>query len=64
MNIDILAGNWMKLSGILKQGWGLVIDDNMTRLVGRRSVLEGRMREISGYSKLRDDSDIYINIDF
>lgn len=56
MNIDILAGNWMKLSGIMKQGWGLVIDNNMMRMTGRRTVLEGKMREIAGYSKQRENS--------
>jgi uncharacterized protein YjbJ (UPF0337 family) len=51
MNKDILAGNWKKISGKIKQQWGKLTDDDISRIDGKQEELIGRLQEKYGYSK-------------
>ncbi|MGE0195994.1 MAG: CsbD family protein, partial [Methylocystis sp.] len=46
-----MAGNWKQFSGKVKEKWGKLTDDDVTRIDGRREQLEGLLQERYGYSK-------------
>jgi uncharacterized protein YjbJ (UPF0337 family) len=51
MNNDILSGNWKQLAGKVKQQWGKLTDDDITKINGRQEELLGRIQERYGYNK-------------
>lgn len=54
MNWDRLHGNWKQVAGRIKQRWGLLTDDALREIEGRREELMGRIQEAYGIS--RDDA--------
>jgi uncharacterized protein YjbJ (UPF0337 family) len=51
MNRDILQGQWMQLKGKVKQQWGRLTDDDLSRVSGRYDELQGLIQERYGYSR-------------
>ena len=51
MNWDFVQGNWKQVSGKVKQQWGKLTDDDLTKIAGRREELEGKLQERYGLSK-------------
>ena len=51
MNTDILAGNWKQLTGKIKQEWGELTDNEITKIDGSQEELRGRLQEKYGYGK-------------
>ena len=51
MNWDLIEGDWKQLAGKVKQKWGNITDDDMTRLNGKRDELEGVLEARYGYTK-------------
>jgi uncharacterized protein YjbJ (UPF0337 family) len=51
MNWDTIAGNWKQFAGKVKEKWGKLTDDDITRIAGRREQLEGTLQERYGYTK-------------
>lgn len=51
MNWDQVAGNWKQFTGKVKEQWGDLTDDDLTRINGQRDQLVGRIRESYGISK-------------
>lgn len=51
MNKDILAGSWDKISGKIKQQWGELTDDEITKINGKREELLGTLKQKYGYRK-------------
>ena len=51
MNWDRIEGNWKQMSGKVKQKWGRLTDDEITRANGSREQLEGMIQARYGYSK-------------
>lgn len=57
MNRDMATGEWQKLSGRIKQKWGRLTDDDLTRAQGDREYLVGKVHEHYGIvrEKVEDD---------
>lgn len=51
MNWDIIAGDWKKFTGKVKEQWGKLTDDEITKIAGKRDQLEGAIQEKYGYTK-------------
>ncbi len=53
MNWDSLKGKWAQLSGKVKEKWGDLTDDDLTRIGGQKDQLVGKLQERYGYAKER-----------
>ena len=51
MNWDTAAGNWKSMKGRVKEQWGKLTDDDLTRIEGKRDQLVGRIQERYGIAK-------------
>ena len=51
MNWDRIEGDWKQMAGKVKQKWGNLTDDDMTKLKGKREQLEGVLQTRYGYTK-------------
>jgi uncharacterized protein YjbJ (UPF0337 family) len=51
MNWDIAAGNWKSFKGKIKEKWGKLTDDDLTRIEGRREQLLGIVQQRYGVAK-------------
>lgn len=51
MNKDILEGNWKQLVGSIKEQWGKLTDDELTRAEGNYDQLVGLLQEKYGYER-------------
>lgn len=51
MNWDQIKGNWAQFKGQVKQRWGDLSDDDLTRAEGDRDVLVGRIQERYGIAR-------------
>lgn len=51
MDWNQIAGNWKQLQGSVKDRWGQLTDDDLTRIDGQRDKLVGRIQEVYGVSK-------------
>jgi uncharacterized protein YjbJ (UPF0337 family) len=58
MNWDIAEGNWKTLKGKVKQQWGKLTDDDLTKIEGKREELLGRIQERYGVAKDEADKQI------
>lgn len=53
MNRDVLQGQWKEIRGKVQQAWGDLTDDDLDRIDGRRTELEGMLQRKYGYTKER-----------
>jgi uncharacterized protein YjbJ (UPF0337 family) len=53
MNRDILQGQWKEIRGKVQKAWGDLTDDELDRIDGRRTELEGTLQKKYGYTKER-----------
>ena len=51
MNWDCIEGDWKQMAGKVKQKWGNLTDDDMTKLKGKREELEGVLQTRYGHTK-------------
>ncbi len=51
MDKDVLKGNWSQIKGKLKENFGRLTDDDLTRSEGSLDVLVGRLQEQYGWTK-------------
>jgi uncharacterized protein YjbJ (UPF0337 family) len=51
MNTDVLKGQWKQLEGKVRQKWGKLTDDDVSRIKGDRDVLIGRIQERYGLAR-------------
>jgi uncharacterized protein YjbJ (UPF0337 family) len=51
MNEDILKGQWKQLRGQIKEWWGVLTDDDLDKINGRRDQLIGKLQEKYGFTK-------------
>jgi uncharacterized protein YjbJ (UPF0337 family) len=57
-NQDILQGKWHELKGQVKQQWGKLTDDDVTRLSGKTEELAGVLQQRYGYGKAQAEIEI------
>ncbi len=58
MNKDIVQGHWHEMKGKVKQQWGQLTEDEITRLNGTREELRGLIQQKYGYQKDRIEKEI------
>ena len=58
MNWDRVEGNWKQFSGKVKEKWGDLTDDDLTKINGKREQLEGVLQQRYGYAKDKAASEI------
>ena len=51
MNEDRIAGQWKKLAGKIKEKWGKLTDDDLTRAEGTSEYLAGTIQERYGIAR-------------
>lgn len=51
MNWDQIEGNWKQYTGLAKQKWGELTEDELTTIAGRRDELAGKLQERYGMAK-------------
>ena len=51
MNSDQFEGKWKQLKGSVKQRWGKLTDDDITRLSGKKDELVGKIQERYGITR-------------
>ncbi len=63
MDWDRVKGNWKEFSGKVKEKWGDLTDDEITKMNGQRDQLEGALQSRYGYAKdkARDEVDSWLN---
>jgi uncharacterized protein YjbJ (UPF0337 family) len=51
MNWDQIKGNWKQYTGKLQEKWGLLTDDDIAAIAGKRTRLAGKLQERYGLAK-------------
>ncbi len=59
MNRDILRGQWNQIKGRVKNAWGELTDDDLTRTEGDWDKLVGKIQERTG--QVREDVERGLN---
>jgi uncharacterized protein YjbJ (UPF0337 family) len=55
---DILQGNWKQLHGQIREWWGKLTDDDLTKIDGKRENLVGVLQTKYGYAKDRAETEV------
>ena len=58
MNWDQAKGNWTQMKGKVKEQWGKLTDDDLTKISGQRDQLVGRLQERYGYAKEQAEREV------
>lgn len=58
MNKDEFAGQWKNIKGKVKETWGELTDDDITRIDGKRDQLLGFIQKRYGYEKERAEEEL------
>ncbi|MCL4265604.1 MAG: CsbD family protein [Anaerolineae bacterium] len=58
MNSDILEGKWNQVKGKVRQKWGDLTDDDLTRIAGKRDELVGVIQERYGRSRAEAEREV------
>ena len=51
MNWDLISGNWKQMKGKVREQWGHLTDDDVSRIAGVRDQLIGRVQKRYGLEK-------------
>ena len=51
MNEDILKSQWKQIRGQIKEWWGVLTDDDLDKINGRRDRLIGILQEKYGFTE-------------
>jgi uncharacterized protein YjbJ (UPF0337 family) len=57
-NQDTLTGKWPELKSLVKQHWGKLTADDLTRLSGATTELVGVLRQRYGYGQVQAEIEI------
>lgn len=55
---DILAGDWKQMHGKVKEWWGKLTDDDLTKIDGKRENLVGMLQTRYGYAKDKAEAEV------
>ena len=58
MNWDQMKGNWNQFKGQVKQRWGNLTDDDLTRIEGKRDELIGCLQQRYGFARDRAEQEV------
>jgi len=51
MNWDQIEGKWKQSTGVVKQKWGKLTDDDLTVIAGKKDQLVGKVQERYGIAR-------------
>jgi uncharacterized protein YjbJ (UPF0337 family) len=51
MNWDQIQGNWKQMTGKVRETWGKLTDDELTKIAGQRDQLVGTIQKRYGIAK-------------
>jgi len=51
MDWNRVEGNWKQVKGKVKEQWGALTDDDLSKIAGKRDQLEGKIQERYGLEK-------------
>ena len=60
---DVMQGNWKQLHGQVKNWWGNLTDDDMTKIDGKRENLVGVLQTRYGYAKEKAETEVNQRLD-
>jgi uncharacterized protein YjbJ (UPF0337 family) len=62
MDWNLIEGNWKQTQGKIKEKWGKLTDDDLTKINGQREQLEGIIQQRYGLAKdmVRKDVDAWL----
>ncbi len=60
MNKDIIQGKWKEIKGQVKQQWGELTEDDVSKMKGSFEELQGILQKKYGYDKERSEKEIDI----
>ncbi len=63
MNKDIIKGHWKEIKGQIKQQWGKLTDDQISKMSGTYEELEGALQKNYGYQQEQAKREIQEFID-
>lgn len=55
MNWDIVEGKWEQIKGVVKEKWGDLTDDDLTKMEGKKDKMTGVLQEKYGWTKEQAD---------
>jgi uncharacterized protein YjbJ (UPF0337 family) len=58
MNWDQMKGNWSRMKGTLKNVWGDLTDDDLTKIEGDRDKLIGTLQERYGIARAEAEKQV------
>lgn len=58
MNKETFEGNWNELKGKVKEKWGKLTDDDLTKIAGKKDQLIGELQKKYGYLKEQAQDEI------
>lgn len=58
LNKDVLEGKWKQLKGKIQQKWSKFTDDDILKMKGTTTELEGKLQEKYGYKKEQIEKEI------
>lgn len=58
MNKDTLKGEWLQVKGKIKEQWGKLTDDDLSRVEGQRDQLVGRIQERYGLARDKAEAQV------
>ncbi len=58
MNSDVFEGKWKQARGQVKDWWGKLTDDDVTRVEGNRDKLVGTLQEKYGWSRQQAEQEV------
>lgn len=58
MNKDTFEGKWHELKGKVKEKWGKLTDDDLTKINGKREALLGKLQTHYGYAKDKAEKEL------
>lgn len=58
MNEDIFSGKWHQFKGKVKEKWGKLTDNDLTKINGKREQLLGALEERYGWQKQKAEEEL------
>lgn len=58
MNKDIIKGKWQEVKGKIRQQWGDLTDDEISKMKGSYEELQGVLQKKYGYDRDRSEKEI------
>jgi uncharacterized protein YjbJ (UPF0337 family) len=58
MNEDVLRGQWKQIRGQIKEWWGVLTDNDLDQIDGRRDRLVGKLQEKYGFTRDQAERDV------